>query len=121
MLGQMQRFDPLPLIQFGGFQPYQGQQGREQGPALLAMLAGRTAGGWNPMDVTRNLQRVAGNQPSLLASLMSHDTTPGSNAKGGYTITPDQFDRNSAHSLGELYGPGFRPRDPVTAKRHQWT
>jgi hypothetical protein len=47
-----------------------------------------------------------------------YDRTPGSKAKGGYQITPDQFDRNRERSTRRRR---FRPRDPVTAQRNQVT
>jgi phage tail tape-measure protein len=34
-------------------QPYRKGQARMPGPALTAMLRGRTAGGFNPADITR--------------------------------------------------------------------
>lgn len=52
-------------------QPYEGSTPQVPGMALMAMMAGRTAGGFNPMDVRRQVQRQArgGQQMSLLASL----------------------------------------------------
>lgn len=62
----MKRFDPIPLVQPGGVQPYTQAGGREPGPALLAMLAGRTAGGFNPQDVRRQSQAMAKRRPRTL-------------------------------------------------------
>lgn len=61
---------PIPLVQMGGMQPYHGMTPSAPGPALLAMLAGRTASGWNPADITRAVQKQAGKgSSSLLLSL----------------------------------------------------
>jgi hypothetical protein len=54
-----------------------------------------------------------------LSDLLGYDRTPGSKAKGGYQITPDQFDRNRAHSVRERARRRRRPRDPATAQRIQ--
>lgn len=69
------QFKPIPLVQAGGIQPYHGSTPQIPGPALLAMLAGRTAGGYNPMDARRAVQKQArprarGQGSSLLDSLM---------------------------------------------------
>lgn len=53
----MKRYDPIPLMQMGGHQPYSKQGGRHPGAALLAMLAGTTSGGMNPMDSWRQMQK----------------------------------------------------------------
>lgn len=53
----MKRYDPIPLVQAGGVQPYSKQGGRHPGPALLAMLQGSTTGGMNPMDSWRQMQK----------------------------------------------------------------
>jgi hypothetical protein len=66
MMGGMKRFDPIPLVHPGGIQPYAQAGGREPGPALTAMLAGRTAGGINPMDVQRRSQSMAKRRPRTL-------------------------------------------------------
>ena len=65
------RQKPVPLVQPGGVQPYHGSTPQMPGMALMAMLAGRTAGGFNPQDIPRQVQRQArGGQPmSLLSSL----------------------------------------------------
>lgn len=66
----MKRFQPIPLVHAGGFQPYHGSTPQVPGPALQAMMAGRTASGWNPMDVTRATQKAARRRPaSLLETL----------------------------------------------------
>jgi hypothetical protein len=62
----VKRFDPIPLVQPGGVQPYTQAGGREPGPALMAMLAGRTAGGFNPMDAQRSSQAMAKRRPRTL-------------------------------------------------------
>lgn len=90
----MKRYQPIPLVQAGGVQPYAPQGGREPGAALLAMLAGRTFSGFNPMDAQRNMQ-AASNGPSLLSSL-SGVSPPGGG--GSWQLTPDQSDRNSEWS-----------------------
>ena len=61
--GNVKRYAPLPLVSPGGYQPYQKQQGRHPGAALLAMLQGSTAGGMNPQDSWRQMQKSAG-QPA---------------------------------------------------------
>jgi hypothetical protein len=53
----VKRYDPIPLVQRGGSQPYSTQGGRHPGAALLAMLQGSTAGGINPMDSWRQMQK----------------------------------------------------------------
>jgi hypothetical protein len=62
-LGQMQRFQPIPLIQPSGVQPYQQAGGQMPGPALTAMQAGRTLFGVNPQDVVRQSQSMAKRRP----------------------------------------------------------
>jgi hypothetical protein len=50
------------------------------------------------------------------------DKTPGGTGKGGYQITPDQFDRNRERSLRAARArrrSRTRPRDPVTAQNNQ--
>lgn len=99
----MRRFDPIPIVQPGGVQPYSPQGGREPGQALLAMLAGRTFGGFNPMDVQR----------SLLSTLSSgHNVTPGGvRGSADWMITPDQRDRNTDWWM--------RTHPPVPSRRSQ--
>jgi hypothetical protein len=62
----VKRFDPIPLVQPGGIQPYHGSTPSQPGPALTAMLAGRTAGGMNPADITRRSQAMAKRRPRTL-------------------------------------------------------
>lgn len=38
-------------------QPYR-KGARQPGPALTAMMRGRTSGGYNPMDAARNVQKL---------------------------------------------------------------
>lgn len=64
--GQMQRFSPIPLIQPSGVQPYAPAGGQMPGPALMAMLAGRTLFGFNPADTKRAAQKTAQRPRSLL-------------------------------------------------------
>jgi hypothetical protein len=63
-----------PISPFAMQQPYSRAGGQAPGPALSAMLAGRTLFGMNPMDAQRGAQRTArpGAQhwQSLLASLL---------------------------------------------------
>jgi hypothetical protein len=59
-------FDPIPLIQYGGVQPFHGSTPQIPGPALLAMLRGSTFGGQNPMNAQRGLQAAAGKPRTLL-------------------------------------------------------
>lgn len=42
----------------GGFQPYKRNRARTPGPALLNMMRGSTQTGYNPMDISRNAQRM---------------------------------------------------------------
>ncbi len=56
--GHVKRYDPLPLVHPGGYQPHQKGQGRFPGQALLAMLQGSTAGGYNPADSWRAMQKA---------------------------------------------------------------
>lgn len=66
----MKRQQPIPIVQAGGMQPYHASTPQIPGQALLAMLAGRTATGYNPMDVTRATQKAArGRAGSLLQTL----------------------------------------------------
>lgn len=62
----MQRFKPIPLISPSGVQPYTQAGGRPPGPALDAMLAGRTLFGINPMDAVRGSQSMAKRRPRSL-------------------------------------------------------
>lgn len=73
MLGDVKRYDPIPLVQAGGHQPYSKQGGRHPGAALLAMLAGSTAGGANPQDSWRQMQRseVRQRRPLTLLDMLS--------------------------------------------------
>jgi len=65
------QFKPIPLVQPSGIQPYTPHGGRPPGPALNAMLAGRTLFGYNPMDVQRAAQVAAGKpRVSLLDMLL---------------------------------------------------
>lgn len=117
MLGQMKRFDAIPLVQAGGHQPYSPHGGRLPGDALMAMLAGSTLYGVNPADVQRNMQaamKASPDQTSLLSRLATgyasgHNVTPGGTpGPGDWVITPDQRDRNGEHSQREW------------AKKHPW-
>jgi len=47
-------------------------------------------------------------QPQSLLLSLGYDKTPGSNAPGGYTITPDQFDRNRLQSARRMQGENER-------------
>lgn len=69
----MKRYDPIPLVQNGGHQPYSTQGGRHPGAALLAMLQGSTAGGINPMDSWRQMQRseLRQRRPLTLLDMLS--------------------------------------------------
>jgi hypothetical protein len=68
----VKRFDPIPLVQPGGIQPFHGSTPSEPGPALLAMLKGRTAGGIHPLDAQRTSQAMAKRRPrTLLDTLRS--------------------------------------------------
>lgn len=62
----VKRFDPIPLVQAGGIQPFHGSTPQIPGDSLMAMLRGATFGGMNPMDAKRGLQRAAGNRPMTL-------------------------------------------------------
>lgn len=53
----MKRYEPIPLLQMGGHQPFAKEGGRHPGAALLAMLQGSTAGGYNPADSWRQMQK----------------------------------------------------------------
>jgi hypothetical protein len=66
-----QRQQPIPIVHPGGVQPYHGSTPQAPGMALMAMLAGRTAGGYNPQDIPRQVQKQSrgGGQMSLLSSL----------------------------------------------------
>jgi hypothetical protein len=63
-----------PISPFAMSQPYSRAGGQAPGPALSAMLAGRTLYGMNPMDAQRAAQTASrpGTQQlqSLLASLL---------------------------------------------------
>lgn len=63
---------PIPLFNPGGYQPYSTAGGQAPGPALSAMLAGRTLYGQNPMDAVRGSSKTArsGTNRSLLQSLL---------------------------------------------------
>lgn len=61
--GQMKRFQPIPLIQPSGVQPYTVAGGQAPGPALDAMMRGRTLYGVNPQDVVRQSQSMARRRP----------------------------------------------------------
>lgn len=65
------QYKPIPIVQSGGIQPYHGSTPQIPGPALAAMLAGRTASGYNPADITRATQKKSGQQQlsGLLAML----------------------------------------------------
>lgn len=74
MMGQsggVKRYQPIPLVQAGGIQPYHGSTPQVPGSALMAMLAGRTASGFNPMDVTRATQKAANRRPASLLGMLS--------------------------------------------------
>lgn len=47
---------PILPVTAGGVQPYARAGGQPPGPALTAMLAGRTLYGFNPQDIVRNAQ-----------------------------------------------------------------
>lgn len=68
----MKRYDPIPIVQPGGYQPFAPAGGRQAGPALLAMLQGTTLYGQNPQDAARALQRSSKARPrrSLIESLL---------------------------------------------------
>lgn len=53
-------------------QPYSQAGGQMPGPALSAMLGGRTLGGYNPIDAQRQMQKATRGQqqPSLLDMLL---------------------------------------------------
>lgn len=73
MTGQtrgMKRYPSVPLLQPGGHQPYDASSAQTPGPALTAMLAGRTASGQNPQDAWRRMQATAGRRRTLLDLLM---------------------------------------------------
>lgn len=67
----MKRFEPLPLVQPGGIQPYTQAGGRAPGPALSAMLAGTTLFGQNPMDFQRAAQKGASKRPPSLLDILN--------------------------------------------------
>jgi hypothetical protein len=62
----VKRFQPIPLIQPSGVQPYHQAGGQLPGPALTAMLGGRTLFGANPMDAKRASQAMARRRPRSL-------------------------------------------------------
>jgi hypothetical protein len=99
-------FAPIPLVQFGGHQPYANAGGQMPGPALLAMLRGSTFSGGNPIDAQRGLASAANQPATLLSQLMRsggpYNVTPGGQmAPGAWMITPDQRDRNTQHSAAD--------------------
>lgn len=60
-----------PISPFSLQQPYSPAGGQMPGPALSAMLGGRTLGGYNPIDAQRQMQKsTRGPQPSLLDMLL---------------------------------------------------
>jgi hypothetical protein len=67
----VKRYPPIKTVKRGGHQPYAKGAGRAPGPSLMAMLAGKTAGGQNPMDAKRAMQKSARRRrpKSLLHSL----------------------------------------------------
>lgn len=67
----MNRYRPIPLVQAGGIQPYHGSTPQAPGMALTAMLAGRSAAGFNPMDVQRGAQKTARRRPVSLLDTLS--------------------------------------------------
>lgn len=67
----MQRFQPIPLVQAGGIQPFHGSTPQQPGMALMAMLAGRSATGVNPMDVQRAAQKTARRRPASLLDTLA--------------------------------------------------
>lgn len=69
----MKRYDPIPLIQMGGSQPFAKEGGRHPGAALLAMLQGSTAGGYNPADSWRAMQKaeIKQKRPMTLLDMLS--------------------------------------------------
>lgn len=73
MLGDVKRYQPIPLIEAGGHQPYSKQGGRHPGAALLAMLQGSTAGGMNPMDSWRQMQKseIKQRRPMTLLDMLN--------------------------------------------------
>lgn len=67
----MQRYQPIPLVQFGGIQPFHGSTPQQPGMALSAMMAGRTGSGFNPMDVQRAAQKTARRRPASLLDTLA--------------------------------------------------
>lgn len=65
------QFKPLPLVQYGGIQPFHSSTPQQPGMALMAMLAGRSATGMNPMDVQRGAQKAARRGPSSLLDTLA--------------------------------------------------
>lgn len=65
------QFRPIPLVQPSGIQPYHGSTPQIPGPALMAMLAGRTASGFNPADLTRATQKAAHRRPVTLLGMLA--------------------------------------------------
>jgi hypothetical protein len=67
----VKRYKPIQTVKRGGHQPFSKEGGRMPGPSLMAMLAGRTSGGQNPMDAKRAMQKTARRRrpKSLLHSL----------------------------------------------------
>jgi hypothetical protein len=70
MMVQGQRYQPLPIVQAGGVQPYTSMGGRMPGPSLLAMLRGSTFAGFNPQDAQRKAQTMGQGSPLLLSMLL---------------------------------------------------
>lgn len=102
----MKKFDPIPLIQNGGHQPYASYNGQIQGPTLLAMLKGATASGFNPMDARRQMQAGTG-----------HPTVLGLLAGGTWHPTPDQQDRDREGFEGRVRGWQSKDEEQRAQKR----
>lgn len=97
----MKRFDPIPLVQMGGVQPFHGSTPQPPGAALLAMMRGATFSGANPVDAQRGLQ-AASSQPTLLTALASSYVQPPGTSGPSWKVTPDQRDRNTAWSIEQM-------------------
>lgn len=65
----MKRYAPIPLVQTGGIQPFEGSTPQIPGASLMAMLRGTTLGGFHPHDAQRAAQKAARKRP---ASLLDH-------------------------------------------------
>jgi hypothetical protein len=64
-------FKPIPIVQAGGMQPYEGSTPQAPGMALAAMLRGTMGDGSHPADAMRMVQRQARQRPrSLLDTLV---------------------------------------------------